>query len=103
VGRIACVFAGCLVGFLLVPPRPASAPERAVRARPADFVTVDHRFVTVEAAPVRGMHAASRVAQKPPRVTRTATVRPPLLARAKQLVLGDGQARPEPFPRPAVR
>jgi hypothetical protein len=102
--RLFFIVIGCLLACLAVAQRDErpQAQQISTSLQRADFVQVEHRVLTVEPVPtLRGR--VVRAAQKPRPVTQSATPRRPLLARARQLVLGDGRLRPQPFPQPAVR
>ena len=96
-----------LVALLVGPGSPAAVlePISAADAPSAlgqdDSVQIHRRVLTVEAPPVTSVRAVVSRTQKAPRVTRTNTAPRPFLARARQLVFGDGRVRPSPFPKPA--
>jgi hypothetical protein len=104
--RLLIILAGCLLIGLAVAQRDERPQARhlwaAPSAAPSDSVRIEHRLLTVEPAPLPPARVL-RAAQKERSVTRTATRPRPFFAKARQLVLGDGRFRPQPFPQPASR
>jgi len=107
--RMVLVGAVAALGALLPAVADSPRPEAAARSHLADrtVVRVEHELVpatVVQEAVVQETVAAEAVGKKPagPRVRRLAyrNTRPDGFAsRARQLLIGDGRFRPEPFPR----
>jgi hypothetical protein len=84
---------------------PVAAPAGRLPAAVPDAVQVEHEFVLVHPSPVPPERpfrqvAAARPVARAVREAPQAQPAPGLVTRAGRVLLGDGQYRPEPFPRP---
>jgi hypothetical protein len=118
----ALVAAGVCAGAVLMFPGVSGAPvdERHAKAEPvatpagrlpvavSDAVQVEHEFVVARPSPRRSPEPRRQVAAARPAARAVGEVpqaqpAPGLVTRAGRVLLGDGQYRPEPFPRPEAK
>jgi hypothetical protein len=94
---------------ILLWPAAAESPVAAMPAAPANAVRVEHELVVVpKAPPAVKQLVRPRMPRRGAPAVRLASVPKPLrpasspgfVARAGRTLLGDGEYRPEPFPRP---